>query len=36
MKDMGNLMKAVMAELAGQTVDGKQVSDLVKSKLSKG
>ena len=36
MKDMGNLMKAVMAKLAGQTVDGKQVSDLVKSKLSKG
>jgi uncharacterized protein YqeY len=35
MKDMGNLMKAVMAKLAGQTVDGKQVSDLVKSKLSK-
>lgn len=36
MKDMGNVMKAVMAKLAGQTVDGKQVSDLVKSKLSKG
>ncbi|MSQ77614.1 MAG: GatB/YqeY domain-containing protein [Nitrospiraceae bacterium] len=36
MKDMGNLMKAVMVKLAGQTVDGKQVSDLVKSKLSKG
>ncbi len=36
MKDMGNLMKVVMAKLAGQTVDGKQVSDLVKSKLSKG
>ena len=35
MKDMGNLMKAVMAKLAGQTVDGKHVSDLVKSKLSK-
>ena len=35
MKDMGNLMKAVMARLAGQTVDGKHVSDLVKSKLSK-
>lgn len=35
MKDMGNLMKAVMVKLAGQTVDGKQVSDLVKSKLSK-
>jgi len=35
MKDMGNVMKAVMVKLAGQTVDGKQVSDLVKSKLSK-
>lgn len=36
MKDMGNVMKAVMVKLAGQTVDGKQISDLVKSKLSKG
>ncbi len=35
MKDMGNAMKATLAKLAGQTVDGKQVSDLVKSKLSK-
>jgi uncharacterized protein len=35
MKDMGNVMKAVMVKLAGQTVDGKQVSDLVKSKLGK-
>lgn len=35
MKDMGNLMKAVMAKLAGQTLDGKQVSDLVRSKLAK-
>ncbi len=35
MKDMGNVMKSAMAKLAGQTVDGKQVSDLVKSKLSK-
>lgn len=33
MKDMGNVMKATMAKLAGQTVDGKQVSDLVRSKL---
>jgi uncharacterized protein YqeY len=33
-KDMGIVMKAVMARLAGQSVDGKQVSDLVKSKLS--
>lgn len=32
-KDMGAVMKAVMARLAGQTVDGKHVSDLVRSKL---
>ena len=32
-KDMGNVMKAVMARLAGQAVDGKQVSDLVRAKL---
>ncbi|HXX76833.1 MAG TPA: GatB/YqeY domain-containing protein [Nitrospiraceae bacterium] len=32
-KDMGTVMKVVMARLAGQTVDGKQVSDLVRSKL---
>jgi uncharacterized protein YqeY len=34
LKDMGTVMKAVMARLAGQSIDGKQVSDLVKSKLS--
>lgn len=34
MKDMGAVMKAVMARLGGQTVDGKRVSELVKSKLS--
>ncbi len=34
MKDMGQIMKAVMARVAGQPIDGKQVSDLVKSKLS--
>lgn len=34
MKDMGPIMKAVMARVAGQPIDGKQVSDLVKSKLS--
>jgi uncharacterized protein len=34
LKDMGMVMKAVMARLAGQSIDGKQVSDLVKSKLS--
>ncbi len=33
LKDMGHVMKAVMVKLAGQTVDGKQVSDLVRSKL---
>ena len=33
MKDMGLVMKGVMARLEGQTVDGKQVSDLVRSKL---
>ena len=32
-KEMGAVMKAVMARLAGQPVDGKQVSDLVRSKL---
>jgi hypothetical protein len=34
LKDMGAVMKAVMARLAGQAVDGKQVSDLVKAKLT--
>jgi uncharacterized protein len=32
-QQMGLVMKAVMAKLAGQTVDGKVVSALVKSKL---
>jgi uncharacterized protein YqeY len=32
-KEMGNVMKAVMAKLAGQTVDGKLVNQLVRSKL---
>jgi uncharacterized protein YqeY len=32
-KDMGTVMKAVMARLAGQAVDGKQISDLVRAKL---
>lgn len=32
-KDMGAVMKAVMARVADQPVDGKQVSDLVRSKL---
>ena len=33
-KDMGKVMKSVMAKLAGQTVDGKVVSELVRSKLN--
>lgn len=33
-KDMGKVMKAVMAALAGKTVDGKKVSEAVKSSLS--
>ena len=34
MKDLGAVMKAVMARLGGQSVDGKLVSELVKRKLS--
>ena len=33
-KDMGKVMKAVMALLAGKTVDGKMVSERVKAELS--
>ena len=33
MKDMGRVMKAAMARLAGQTVDGKAVNELVRRKL---
>src|SRR5437773_11968803 len=33
-KDMGRVMKAVMAKLAGQTVDGKLVNELVREKLT--
>ena len=33
-KDMGKAMKAVMARLAGMSVDGKQVSEAVKKRLS--
>jgi uncharacterized protein YqeY len=33
-KDMGKVMKAAMARLAGQTVDGKQVNELVRRMLS--
>ena len=34
MKDMGSVMKAAMAKLAGLSVDGKAVSEAVKAKLS--
>ena len=33
-KDMGRVMKAAMARLAGQTVDGKTVNELVRQKLT--
>lgn len=33
-KQMGVLMKAVQAKLAGKTIDGKSLSDKVRSKLS--
>ena len=33
-KDMGRVMKAAMAKLAGQSVDGKAVSELVRQKLT--
>ena len=36
MKDMGRVMKAVTAKLAGQPVDGKQLSDLVRARLQQG
>jgi uncharacterized protein YqeY len=32
-KDIGRVMKAAMAKLAGQTVDGKAVNELVRRKL---
>ena len=32
-KDFGKVMKAVMPRLAGQTVDGKAVNDIVRRKL---
>ncbi len=35
MKDMGKVMKAVQAALAGKNADGRTVSELVKAKLSK-
>jgi uncharacterized protein YqeY len=33
-KDMGKVMKAVMARLAGLTVDGRSISDAVKQRLT--
>lgn len=33
-KDMGKVMKAVMSALAGKTVDGKRVNELVRAKLA--
>jgi uncharacterized protein YqeY len=33
-KDMGRVMKAVMAAMAGKTVDGKAVNELVRKKLA--
>ena len=33
-KDMGKVMKAVMAALSGKTVDGKKVNELVRTKLT--
>lgn len=34
MKDMGTVMKAAMAKLAGKSADGKAVSEAVKKRLS--
>ena len=33
-KDMGAVMKAARARLQGKTIDGKALSDLVKSRLA--
>jgi uncharacterized protein YqeY len=33
---MGSVMKTVMVRLAGQLVDGKEISDLVRAKLQSG
>jgi hypothetical protein len=33
LKEIGAVMKAVMVRVAGQTVDGKQISELVRTKL---
>jgi len=34
MKDMGKVMKAVQAKLAGQNADGRAISEIVKAKLT--
>jgi uncharacterized protein YqeY len=34
-KDMGKVMKAVMAALAGKTADGKKVNEAVRARLSR-
>ena len=34
-KDMGKVMKAVMASLAGKTADGKKVNEAVRTRLSR-
>jgi uncharacterized protein YqeY len=33
-KDLGRVMKAVMARLAGQSADGRQINEIVRAKLS--
>ena len=33
-KDLGKVMKAAMAKLAGKNVDGKRVSDRARAKLN--
>jgi uncharacterized protein YqeY len=35
-KDMGKVMKAVMVALAGKTVDGRRVNELVRARLAGG
>ena len=34
-KDMGRVMKAALSRLAGLSVDGRRVSDVVKNRLSR-
>jgi len=35
-KDMGRVMKAVMARLAGKTADGRKVNEAVRARLARG